>query len=417
MGKEDVEHPLTKQAHRRRPFGRASACAVALLLAAAAPARAVDELPAGAAPETLALGERCLAEAARQEQAMEIPAGLLTAIALAESGRWDRQAEALRAWPWTLNVAGDGLYFDTRAEARAAAAAALAAGERQVDIGCMQVSMAWHANGFETVTEALEPVNNVAYGARYLRELYDQHGDWSEAVRRYHSGDAARGEAYLRRVIALWQGEGSVDGAALDRLVAADRRDSPHHQAADRLRDGDFDGARDLYDRILRRNPDDRTALAGMALAEESAGRTIEALDAWRNYLAREPGSIQAANRVTELLRGVPGPEAEVLLADLVTVAPGNAHLLDALARRKLAAGDVAGGTALLIQAARLAPDEPVLLYNAAVMLDRLDRPRAAVEAYEAFLTAQTRRPVVDAESTAGARARLGWLRGRGGRP
>lgn len=417
-GKEDVRHRTGRrdkdsgrQAGRAGNAARRSAAGVvaaAILLATPA---AADDLPASADPGTLAVGELCLAEATRQERELDIPRGLLTAIALTESGRFDRTAGALRAWPWTLNVAGDGLYFDTREEARAAAARALASGIRQVDIGCMQVSMAWHATGFETVTEALEPVDNVAYGARYLRGLYDRHGDWSEAVRRYHSGDPDRGEAYLRRVIDLWQGDDAPEAGGTGRVVAADRRDSPHHKAADRLRTGDFEGARTAYSGILGRNPDDRTALAGFAMALENLDRPRAALEAWRSFLMREPGSQTAADRVQDLLGMLPAPEAEVLLAEMVAAAPANARLLDALARYKLAAGDAEGGTALLLRAAASAPDDPRLIFNAAVMLDRMAQRRAAVQAYEAFLLAQNRAPVVDAASTAQARARLSWLR------
>ncbi|GAA0585851.1 transglycosylase SLT domain-containing protein [Caenispirillum bisanense] len=372
------------------------------------------DLPADAAPETLSLGEQCLAEADRQERALQIPAGLLRAIMLAESGRWDRTAGALRAWPWTLNIAGTGSYHASREEARATAAAALRSGIRQVDIGCMQVSMAWHASGFRTVTEALEPVSNVSYGAMYLRQLYDQHGDWAEAVRRYHSGDAVRGEGYLRRVMRLWRGEGEMPSAGGGRVVTADRRDSPHHKAAAALAGADAAAARTVYAAILERNRDDRTALAGLAIAWERLGQMPEALAAWRDYLGREPGSEQAARRLVQLSLALPAVEADAVLSDLVRVAPDNPPLLDALARRRLDGGDAETAAALFARAAALAPEDPALAYNAAVTLDRLDRPRAAIRAYETLLATHGRNPVAAATLPLdAARQRLAWLRTR----
>lgn len=128
-----------------------------------------------------------------------------------------------------------------------------------------------------TVTEALTPVENVAYGAMYLRQLYDEHGTWGEAVRRYHSGDPARGDAYLRRVLALWQGDAEVVAGMPGRMVSADHRDSPHHNAATHLKAGNNAVALDIYAGILDRNGDDRTALAGKALALEGLGRPRQA--------------------------------------------------------------------------------------------------------------------------------------------
>lgn len=378
------------------------------------------DVPADAAPEALATGERCLAEAERQERALEIPAGLLRAIMLAESGRWDGTAKALRAWPWTLNIAGAGSYHPTSDDARARAAQALREGIRQVDIGCMQVSMAWHAGGFQTVTEALDPVANVSYGALYLRQLYDQHGDWSEAVRRYHSGDPARGEAYLRRVVRLWQGgDGAGESStAAGRVVTADRRDSPHHKAAAALAAGDGTTARTVYLGILERNPDDRTALAGLATAHERLGEPTAAVSVWRDYLGREPGSEQAARNLVRLTLPLGLAEADVLLSDAVRGAPDNPVLLDALARRRLDAGDAETAAALFARAAALAPEDPALAYNAAVTLDRLGRPRAAIRAYEALLGNHGRNPVAQATLPLdAARDRLVWLRGQGLRP
>lgn len=375
------------------------------------------DLPTDAAPEALGVGDQCLAEADRKERELGIPGGLLRAIMLAESGRWDRQAKALRAWPWTLNIGGTGSYHASRDEARIVAANALRSGIRQVDIGCMQVSMAWHAEGFRTVTEALDPVTNVAYGAEYLRQLHQQHGDWSEAVRRYHSGDPGRGESYLRRVVHIWQGGGELGGgtAGAGRVVTADRRDSPHHKASQALAAGDFATARAVYAGILQRNADDRTALAGLATAYEHLGQAPEALDAWRAYLTREPGSEQAARRLVQLTLPLPAAEADVVLSDLVRSAPDNPFLLDALARRRLDAGDAETAAALFARAAALAPEDPALAYNAAVTLDRLGRPRAAIRAYETLLGHHGRNPVAQATLPLdAARQRLGWLRGQG---
>ena len=106
------------------------------------------------------------------------------------------------------------------------------------------------------------------------------------------------------------------------------------------------------------------------------------------------------------------------MLSDLVRMAPDNPPLLDALARRRLDHGDPETAAALFARAAALAPEDPALAYNAAVTLDRLDRPRAAIRAYEALLATHGRNPVAAATlPLEAARARLAWLRGRGATP
>jgi hypothetical protein len=46
-----------------------------------------------------------------------IPHSILYAVALAESGKQVVSASAFRPWPWTLNVAGQGYYFDSKQDA------------------------------------------------------------------------------------------------------------------------------------------------------------------------------------------------------------------------------------------------------------------------------------------------------------
>lgn len=128
-----------------------------------------------------------------------VPAGLLSAIARVESGRTSEGK--FRAWPWTLNQAGDGSYHATETDALRALDAALATGRRNVDVGCMQINVRWHSDAFADVQAMIDPVQNTDYAARYLRNLYDRHGDWTAAVMHYHSSDLARGQDYAARVM------------------------------------------------------------------------------------------------------------------------------------------------------------------------------------------------------------------------
>lgn len=141
----------------------------------------------------------CEALARNAERQFDLPAGLLVAIARTESGRGGQEGRG-RAWPWTMNVAGKGSYYDSRAEALAAMGKVLAGGEEFFDIGCMQLNWYWHGDHFRDLDSMLDPARNVAYAARFLADLSRETRSWDAAVRFYHSRDPARGAAYLERV-------------------------------------------------------------------------------------------------------------------------------------------------------------------------------------------------------------------------
>ncbi|WP_439139313.1 lytic transglycosylase domain-containing protein [Roseicyclus sp.] len=138
----------------------------------------------------------CEAMATRIGAAEGLPPGLLPAISRIESGR--RVGRTVRAWPWTLNHAGRGLYFETREETLAYLRQTVAEGPRNIDVGCMQVNHYWHGENFPSVEAMLDPETNIRYAVRFLKELHAREGSWEEAVKNYHSPDAERGARYHR---------------------------------------------------------------------------------------------------------------------------------------------------------------------------------------------------------------------------
>ena len=145
----------------------------------------------------------CLGAAKRAEQLTDMPEGVVAAIMLAETGRWSKERKRSYPWPWTVTSGSDAWFADSRAEAALIVRRLQAEGRRNIDVGCMQINLHWHPDAFRTIEEALDPVRNIAYGAAFLRELFDERGSWSRAVAAYHSRDPERGEAYLARVESL----------------------------------------------------------------------------------------------------------------------------------------------------------------------------------------------------------------------
>ncbi|QIE56987.1 lytic transglycosylase domain-containing protein [Pikeienuella piscinae] len=125
-------------------------------------------------------------EAARiGASASEAPLEILRALTRTETGR--RLDGAFRPWPWTVNMEGEGFWFETREEALAFVRARRAAGARSFDIGCFQINFRWHGGAFESIEAMFDPALNARYAAKFLDELKSEGGGWRAAVGRYHS--------------------------------------------------------------------------------------------------------------------------------------------------------------------------------------------------------------------------------------
>lgn len=201
----------------------------------------------------------------RAEQANQIPAGLLHAMSLVETGQGMRGW--VLPWPYTIGVNGTGTQsFGTTAQAQSAlqrfrslgfarftvraggttltqvkaeqAAALLAAqpqfaaisleghnfarrfanasaaetfvgrmlasGYRNMDVGMMQINWRVHSGHFRSVAQAIEPNANVAYAVRYLLE-HRQTRDWWGSVGRYHSATRTFASKYVNRVYSMYR--------------------------------------------------------------------------------------------------------------------------------------------------------------------------------------------------------------------
>lgn len=168
----------------------------ALVLTASSPAAAQDAWTACARAITAA------------ERGSGIPPGLMLAIARVESGRARRRSGAnanrpgggVSPWPFAINADGSGRFPETREAAVTEVEGLRARGIASVDVGCMQVNLFHHPDAFPSLEAAFDPAINVAYAARFLRELRARTGNWAEAVAQYHSSEPGRGLAYHSRV-------------------------------------------------------------------------------------------------------------------------------------------------------------------------------------------------------------------------
>ena len=351
---------------------------------------------------------QCLRYLQGYERNLHIPQGLLTAISLVEAGRPIGPSNQLAAWPWTINVNGQGRFFETKEEAVAETRKLLDEGQRSVDVGCMQINLRYHPNAFRSMEDAFDPALNVAYGAQFLNSLHDLQGSWAKAVERYHSSDDGKREEYREKVLAFWN-----DAARnlVMNAVLAENTDTPYHRAIRDYTAGRFADALDKYQGIVDSSPKDRIGLLGVAMSFEQLGRLAEANDAYARYLVAEPGNQSV---LSHLIQRATNQSPDKARADLETLAKAglkNPELMAALAEITSATGDNDAAFTYAANAVQQAPGVTMYYLNAGVLADRLNRPAVAIGYYEQFLVLFQQRPTLVDTPINGVRDRVRHLR------
>ena len=174
------------------------------LLALLAPNLAKADLNLAPQPASSHLCRQAIAVA---ERAHGIPSQLLAAIARVESGRRDQGSGSFNPWPWTINLDGQGSFYESKGQAVATANAMRPRVARSIDVGCMQISLTMHPTAFASMDQAFDPRSNAEYGARFLVQLYEKTGSWPRAVEYYHSATPGLGREYQEKVYAAWPEE------------------------------------------------------------------------------------------------------------------------------------------------------------------------------------------------------------------
>ena len=141
----------------------------------------------------------CDQVAQRAAQKTGVPLSVLQAITRTETGR--KKDGIFGPWPWTVNMEGKGVWFDTLDEARAYVFRHFKRGARSFDVGCFQINYKWHHQAFSSIDEMFDPMANATYAAEFLKDLYAEHGSWTDAAGAYHS----RTPKYANRYKAIFE--------------------------------------------------------------------------------------------------------------------------------------------------------------------------------------------------------------------
>ncbi|MEM8625141.1 MAG: hypothetical protein AAGG47_16680 [Pseudomonadota bacterium] len=290
---------------------------------------------AGATP-SLAAPSACIEAGQRAAAAHGVPPALMQAVALVETGH--RRDGSFVPWPWAMNAAGRGTWFDSRGEALAEAKRKLERGERNFDLGCFQINHFWHGEAFPSLERMIDPDSNATYAAEFLVALHKESGDWLVAAGHYHSRTPKHATAYrarLRRQLARLGGLDAVGADPVRVARGADTRPmgTRHAERNNRARSGAVgplpatsngvpgggvaaSGTADGTAGALAPAPRFLRAGAGRALIEVATNRLI--LPAARGPLiARLPGAGRTAGRaslagaIAPLPGWMPAPQGE----------------------------------------------------------------------------------------------------------
>ncbi|MFP7674696.1 lytic transglycosylase domain-containing protein [Marivita sp. S0852] len=121
-----------------------------------------------------------------------VPVDVLLTITRLETGRGD----TAEPWPWAVNQAGNGTWFNSEDDARSFVFSEIKAGKKNIDIGCFQINYRWHAEEFRSLDDMFDPYQNALYAAEFLTQLHDEFGSWEDAAGAYHSRTPEFGKKY-----------------------------------------------------------------------------------------------------------------------------------------------------------------------------------------------------------------------------
>ena len=94
---------------------------------------------------------------------------ILYAVALTESRKNDGKNQVTPS-PWAINNAGNTFIPSNKQDAEALLNQLMAQGQRNIDIGIMQVNLRWNGHRVDKPEQLLNPGTNLEIGARVLSE-------------------------------------------------------------------------------------------------------------------------------------------------------------------------------------------------------------------------------------------------------
>lgn len=176
-------------------------------------------------------------------------------------------------------------------------------------------------------------------------------------------------------------------------FVAKTRGPSALEQGYALLLEGRMDDAAVAYGQALRANADERDALLGMAYISQKKGQREDAQSYYRRVLRQEPNNARALAGLQALDSGSDATLTASRASDLAARQPDSAAAMAMAGNAFVRDGLVSNAAQAYARAQALEPNNPLHAYNHAVALDRLGRFAAAIVQYERVLSLSVTAP------------------------
>ena len=128
-------------------------------------------------------------EAAAAENALNkknVPLNVLRTVAPTHAER----GSELLPWPWAVNLAGKGHWFQTERAACTFFFKPFSHHARSVDVGCFQNIFKGRGRSFQLFEKKFDPIKNARHTAKLRANLYSVIGSWALAAVAFHSRTA-----------------------------------------------------------------------------------------------------------------------------------------------------------------------------------------------------------------------------------
>jgi tetratricopeptide (TPR) repeat protein len=149
---------------------------------------------------------------------------------------------------------------------------------------------------------------------------------------------------------------------------------------------GHYQAALEIFDELYKKNPADMRVAMGRAVAFQRLGQADDALAAYQAALVNDPGNVEALTNMLGLIKTQDPNTALVQLQQLRNQYPANADVTAQLGMVYGVAGDYENALKYLDMADALKPGNSIVLYNKAVVYDRMGKSLEAADIYRQII-------------------------------
>lgn len=150
---------------------------------------------------------------------------------------------------------------------------------------------------------------------------------------------------------------------------------------------GNNQAALEIFTELYHKDSHNKSVLMGRAVALQKLGQTAEAVKAYEAALTQDPKNLEALTNMLGLLQSQDRHLAIEKLLDLRDIYPSNAEITAQLGVSYGSAGEYQQALKYLDMAEALRPGSSFVLYNKAIVYDRMGQPSHAADLYRQIIS------------------------------